>query len=249
MMKIGALSESLEDYLEIIYQLIQETKEARIKDIADRKNVSMSSVIPALRRLSKENLVNYKTRGIVTLTSQGQNLAARLLGRHEFVKYFLMSLLDVPEEIAERDACLFEHYMSPETFRKMVMFFEFVDTCGMNIRSHFEDYIANLDKQGDGEICPAPECPFKNDSFRRRQRWGMVKTLSSLSPGESGRVARVQADTAIRQRLIDMGVLPNVVITVERMAPLGDPIEIKLRGYHLSLRKEEADAIILYPST
>ena len=69
-----------------------------------------------------------------------------------------------------------------------------------------------------------------------------------LKQGESGVVGRIIASPLIRQRLIDMGVLPNVEVTLLRVAPLGDPIEIKLRGYNLSLRKNEAAAILLMDS-
>ena len=247
-MRIGSISESLEDYLEIIYLLIQEKGIARVKDISIRKNVSMSSVTPALKRLAHEGLILYKSRGVLELTSEGGELAARVVGRHEFVKHFLKSLLKVPEEIAERDACIFEHYMSPETFRKLVSFFEFVDTCGLPIRNNFEEYCRNIQDADTIEICPEPGCPHRQNRMQHRYRRGLVKTLTSLKPGESGRVARIQASNGIRQRLIDMGVLPNVEVTLERVAPLGDPIEVKLRGYHLSLRNEEASSIVLYPS-
>ncbi len=249
-MKIGSISESLEDYLEIIYELIQENKVARVKEIALRRSVSMSSVTHALKRLSKAGLIKYSSRSLVTLTETGTELAAHIVNRHQFVREFLMSIFHVPGEIAERDACIFEHYMSPETFRKFVLFFEFVQTCGMNIVKRFDDYCRNIASLPEGEICPEPTCRFRGKSFGNRYRHrGMVTTLSGLQPGQKGRVARVQASAAIRQRLIDMGVLPNVEIEMERVAPFGDPIEVKLRGYHLSLRKDEADAIILYPSS
>jgi len=246
-MRVGSISESLEDYLEIIYQLIQEKGEARVKDIAGRKDVSMSSVTPALKRLAKEKLIKYSIRSVVKLTEDGRQLADSILARHRFMKYFLMSLLDIPEEIAEKDACIFEHYMSPETFRMLVILFEFLDTCGMDFRENFSKYRKQIDSMKGEDFCPSPGCPYKEGSFHHRRRRGQVKTLMMLRPGEKGRVARIQAPDNIRQRLIDMGLLPNVEITLERVAPLGDPIEIKLRGYHLSLRKEEANSIILYP--
>ncbi|MBN1355729.1 metal-dependent transcriptional regulator [bacterium] len=247
-MRIGMISESLEDYLEIIYNLIDEGNIARVKDIAARKNVSMSSVTPALRRLAKEGLIKYTLRSDVELTGEGKKLAARIVDRHEFVKHFLVSLMKVPEAIAERDACIFEHYMSPETFRRLVVFFEFVDTCGMDIRDRFEQYRRNMESTGASDPCTSPDCRNTEMGSRHRRRWGQVKTLLMLKPGEKGRIARIQAPGAIRQRLIDMGVLPNVEIEMKRAAPLGDPIEIKLRGYHLSLRKEEAESIIIFPA-
>ena len=73
----------------------------------------------------------------------------------------------------------------------------------------------------------------------------MIKTLKELAPGESGVVKAINATGAIKRRLFDMGVTPGVSITMRKHAPLGDPIEVRLRGYELSLRKAEAKEIIL----
>ena len=67
-----------------------------------------------------------------------------------------------------------------------------------------------------------------------------VKALSQMRPKESGMITKVGGSGAVHRRILDMGVVPSTAVTVERVAPLGDPIEIKVKGYHLSLRKEEA---------
>lgn len=68
--------------------------------------------------------------------------------------------------------------------------------------------------------------------------------LSLLKPGEQGRITRLDADIgAIRRRLMDMGVLPGELVKVEKIAPLGNPIEVTIKGYSLSLRNEEARGI------
>lgn len=71
----------------------------------------------------------------------------------------------------------------------------------------------------------------------------MEKILSELKPKESGRVKKVYGDGALHKRLLDMGVIKDTKIEVIKVAPLGDPIDIKVKGYHLSLRKEEAAQI------
>jgi Fe2+ transport system protein FeoA len=73
----------------------------------------------------------------------------------------------------------------------------------------------------------------------------MTKRVSDLAPGESGRVTRVNGKGAIRQRLLDMGILPDVSIRVGRIAPAGDPLWIRLQGFQLSLRRAEADAVFV----
>ena len=71
----------------------------------------------------------------------------------------------------------------------------------------------------------------------------MKKLLSDLKVGDSGKVVKVNGEGAIRRRLFDMGITPGVEIYFRKKAPLGDPIEINLRGYELSLRKADADMI------
>lgn len=68
-------------------------------------------------------------------------------------------------------------------------------------------------------------------------------TLDQLAPGQLAKVVKVGGDGAIRRRLMDMGLTQGVDIEMIKASPLGDPIEYKIRGYHLSLRKTEAATI------
>ena len=70
-------------------------------------------------------------------------------------------------------------------------------------------------------------------------------TVNHLRRGESGTVLSVSGEGAVRRRLFDMGVTPGAVITMRRAAPFGDPLEVSLRGYRLSIRKEEAASVIV----
>lgn len=71
----------------------------------------------------------------------------------------------------------------------------------------------------------------------------MSKLLSHLQPGEKGTVAKVVGRGPVHRRIIDMGVVPGTIIKVLKYAPLGDPMEIKVKGFNLSLRKTEAEMI------
>lgn len=70
-------------------------------------------------------------------------------------------------------------------------------------------------------------------------------TLRDLKPGQSGVVASIGGAGNIRRRVLEMGVTPGTKVDVVKVAPLGDPVEVVLRGYNLSLRKEEAEAIVM----
>ncbi len=69
--------------------------------------------------------------------------------------------------------------------------------------------------------------------------------LSQMLAGQSGQVAELKGQADICQRLLEMGITRGITLEVVRFAPLGDPIDIKLRGYHLSLRRKEAEAILI----
>lgn len=68
-------------------------------------------------------------------------------------------------------------------------------------------------------------------------------TLAELQVGEQGKVLAINGQGALRRRLLDMGIIPNTIIMVKKLAPMGDPMELSLRGYVLTLRKEDAAEI------
>lgn len=71
----------------------------------------------------------------------------------------------------------------------------------------------------------------------------MIKKVSEMYPGESGVVVETRGEGWTRKRLLDMGVTKSAPIIFKKRAPLGDPVEVVLRGYALSLRKSEADLV------
>ena len=68
-------------------------------------------------------------------------------------------------------------------------------------------------------------------------------TLTDLPIGKDARVVAVNGTGSITRRLLEMGLIPGVTVQVVKMAPFGDPIEIRVRGYSLAMRRSEADAI------
>lgn len=73
----------------------------------------------------------------------------------------------------------------------------------------------------------------------------MARTLADLRPGQSGRIAQIIADFGLRHRLLEMGLTTGTPIQLIRIAPLGDPVEVELRGYRLSVRRREAGRVKL----
>lgn len=73
----------------------------------------------------------------------------------------------------------------------------------------------------------------------------MLKTLDKIEKGETGLIKTIEGKGKLRRRLLDMGITPGTVVVLKKRAPLGDPIEVTLRGYELSLRKSEAKLVTI----
>ena len=236
------LSESLEDYLETIFRLVSKHKFARVRDIAEARNVRAASVSSALKRLADMNLVNYIQREYVTLTKEGEKEARRVYARHRLLTKFFHEILKMPMDAAERDACAMEHNLSKEAMDRLARFFEFLTAYPQGPQDFihfFHKYLFAHEHEGNKSDSPGPG---KIKSLEIRDD---TKTVYDLQPGVSARVARVTASGPIRQRLLDMGIIPGTRVKMERVAPAGEPVWIVVDGIHLSLRKQEAESVLI----
>ncbi len=123
------LSESLEDYLEIILDLETTHKVARTKDIAKKMGVQQGTVTGALRSLGEKGLINYRPYSFITLTPVGAKMAREITRRHDVLRDFLFRVLQIDEKQADLTACRMEHAMDKPAVDKLVQFIEFIDNC------------------------------------------------------------------------------------------------------------------------
>jgi DtxR family Mn-dependent transcriptional regulator len=123
----GKLSASLEDYLEVIYHLLEDNQAARARDIAKRMRVRQSSVTGALHALAERRLVNYAPYEYVTLTDEGRAAAADIVRRHEALRKFFVEVLAMDDAEADKAACRMEHAVSADLVERFVQFVEFVE--------------------------------------------------------------------------------------------------------------------------
>ena len=123
----AGLSESLQDYLEAVYLLVQRHGMARMKEIAALVGVGKSSVTCAVQALAERGLVNYEPYQYVTLSEEGEAMGKALLRRHRVLKRFLMRVIGVPEAEAETIACKMEHVIKGDVLDRFVRFLHFVE--------------------------------------------------------------------------------------------------------------------------
>ena len=242
------LTPSLEDYLEVIYQIIQEKQAARVKEIAKRLNVNNSSVTGALKSLSSKGYLNYSPYDVITLTEQGRAVAVDVIRRHEVLKQFFTEILCIDPQTSDEAACKMEHEVTPEVLDKIVKFVEFTEICPRSGQEWIEGFrrfsttgkpkneCSHVDtcrfaEEGNGETCSA---------FA-----GEVVSLSELRVGEKARLVRCDSDDGTMDMLSQHGVTAGSIFHIDRINPETSDIELTVRGYHLVIRKVNAENIMV----
>jgi DtxR family Mn-dependent transcriptional regulator len=220
------ITHSLQDYLEAILDLSHIDDEVRITDIAEQLNIAKPSVNEAVNILVNLGLVTHRRYGPVVLTSKGKTEALNIRNVHDILASFMRDTLGVDAEVAEQDACRMEHVVSPQTIQRLV---EYTQT------EKNRQPIGNESRSANN----------KNKAEGKGRENTPVGNLNQLTPGQRARVVKIDGGGAIKRRIMDMGVLPGVNLEMERYAPLGDPVEIKINGFHLSLRRIEAEKILI----
>ena len=207
----AALTASMEDYLEAIFQIAANREVARVKQIAEALGVRMASVTGALRTLADKGLVAHDKFGDV--------------------------------------ACKMEHSVGKVVTDRLVRFADFLQTCpraGTDWLSKFHEACGH-----DTDPARCEECLRRCQASRAGSHGDTgapaERALSDLALEERGMVVGVKGRGPIKRRLMDMGLVPGSVVETIQVAPLGDPIEIKLKGYRLALRKDEAARVVVRP--
>ncbi|MGM0420917.1 MAG: metal-dependent transcriptional regulator [Bacillota bacterium] len=119
MENIISITSSMEDYLEAILEITRESGSARVSEIAAKLDIASSSVTEVMGKLAQKQLVTQEKYGPVLLTSKGRDYAEKISCRHQVIKDFLVNVLGVETEIAEKDACMMEHVISSTTMKQL----------------------------------------------------------------------------------------------------------------------------------
>jgi DtxR family Mn-dependent transcriptional regulator len=233
------LTESQEDYLEAIYQIATGEQGARSSEISLALGVKRPSVTTALKTLAEKGLVNYTPYDRISLTPQGQEIARNVVARHGIIRQFLTSVLGIPAEAAQVEACRLEHAFSEPVFARFVQFVSVLERCPDR---------ALRWETASGFACGKHAC---RDCAPRRsalegEGQGMEGFLKDLEVGDTAEIIGYRGESNdYRQKLLAMGITRGVHVTIIKVAPLGDPVEIEVRGFRLTVRRDEADALVV----
>jgi len=240
-MQVGRLTESLEDYLEVIFRLLQIQKVVRVRDIAKSKSVKTSSVVSALQRLAREGLVEYHQREYVDLTEEGRSLGFRLYQRHTFLKRFLTDFLQVDPVTAEQDACSMEHSISVETLERIAAMSEFLtyskDVDQNHVSKFRDNWLGYLEHQRLRGISTAEESTAAGEDA--------IRLLPRLESGEAGYIARIVGDESQRQSAIRIGLHPGASIRLDHRTPDGDIVAV-VAGEVLNISPVLAASVLVW---
>ena len=141
-----SITPTMEDYLEAIYNLGNEKRVVRVKDIAKRLEVKMPTVTNMLKVLSKNGLIDYEKYEYLELTSKGIDVGREIHRRHQVFRNFLTNILKVSSEKANKEACKMEHAVSPSTMDRFIEFMEFTQSCpraGSTWLDYFDEFRLN----------------------------------------------------------------------------------------------------------
>jgi DtxR family Mn-dependent transcriptional regulator len=240
------LSASLEDYVKTICKLVRAQKIARVRDIARIRGVRAASVTIAMRRLMALGLIRYEKREYIDLTSRGEQEAQRILSRHQVLKRFLSQVLKMPEQNAGADACAMEHSLSTQGMDYIVRFLEFLNNCPDGQRFLELFHRCTLYQNASGNF--PRECQLQGDG--ETVEINQPVRLISLAPGSRTRVAHITRLGASRERLLDMGLLPDVALEVRAVTQHASgevQVQLETEGFHLELQGDDARAVMVAP--
>ena len=222
------LSASLEDYLEVIFWTVAAKGSARARDIAKQLKVKASSVTGALRSLAEKEYIRYAPYEAITLTETGFREATLLAQRHHVLRACFAELLGVDEATADLAACRMEHGIPSVLVDRLAQFHQFV---------------RDLPEEHRQAVMRFAE--------RSRRKTGTVSkgiaqdTVADLQVGQQGVITAIRRAGSVSRRLADMGLGRGALIEIEGIAPMGSPIRVRIRGYRLALRKQEAEGIVV----
>ena len=219
------LTARVEDYLEAIFSEEVRGRTATVTMLAEQLKVTKGTVVAAVRRLSEDGFLSHERYGSPALTESGRERALLMYRRHEHLSFLFSGVLGFEHNAAETAACTLEHALDAEMEGRLMALTEFLSD-GMRRNLPWAE-----------ELRAALSEPAR-----------LPRPLSMLDVGGTGSVVRVTAEGSLRKRLLELGLLPGTRVELVRSAPLGDPVELAVRGGNLSLRRSEAATVWICPA-
>jgi DtxR family Mn-dependent transcriptional regulator len=167
--------------------------------------------------------------------------------RHETLNDFFLKILLLEEDEAEEASCKIEHAISNKILDRIINFVEFVEICPRGGKEWIEGFRRHCEK-GDTSARCADAISLCFEDLKKREIHILnsppkTVSLEEMDPGQRGKILNIEQHSEIDNRLSGLGIHAGSIIEVEGRKSQDDHVEVKVRGYHLSLRKNEAAKI------
>jgi len=229
---------SVEDYLKTIYDLSKNGNAVSTTEISRTLKVAPASVTEMLKKLAEKGYIEHSPYHGTTLTSEGKRIAEKTVRKHRLLERFLHDVLKIDNTKVHKQACEMEHTLADDAEESLCRFLRHPDRC-----------------PDDGKIIPP--CDLKIGSCAEciqlhskgleevgKHNQNLV-SVSSLKKGQCGKISFIRGGYNMLQRLLDTGLTPGTEICAVRVAPLGGPVELSVRGSKLALGKGVAAKVFV----
>jgi DtxR family Mn-dependent transcriptional regulator len=226
--------EQVEEYLEAIYDIAGKDGKAKTTEIAQQLKNAPASVTEVLQRMDRDGLVNYEPYQGASLTKKGENIVTRIKRKHRLLEVFLEKVLHLQKEHVHDQACKMEHVLNDETEQALCK------TLGVPTECPHGSPIppCNIDVKSCNE-CLSGSKPIQD---QRKQK---LTSITTLKPGQKGKVEFIRGGRNVVQRLCDLGLTNGTSVSLVCKAPLKGPIEICVRGCKVVIGRGIAEKIFI----
>ena len=226
--------EQTEEYLEAIYDIAGIEGKAKTTEIAKKLHNAPASVTEVLQRMNREGLVKYEPYQGASLTKKGENIVTRIKRKHRLLEVFLEKVLRLPREHVHDQACKMEHVINDETEQALCK------TLGAPTKCPHGSPIppCNIDLKS------CNDC-ISEDKLIQQKREQKLASITTLKPGQKGKLVFIRGGRNVVQRLCDLGLTNGTLVSLVREAPLKGPIEICVRGCKVVIGRGIAEKIFI----
>ena len=212
-------TQAVEDYLKAIFELQGQEGRVSTTSLANRMGVTAASATGMIKKLAKLNLVTYQPYQGVELTQGGEAIALEVIRHHRLIEQYLAEALGVPWDQVDAEADKWEHILSDE------------------LEARIDAFLGYPDRDPHGAPIPSLEGLLAPSSEIR---------LSELTPGQRAYIAEVSDhDPELLRYLGDLGLFPEVEVTVLEVAPFDGPLTILVGEQERALGREVSQYILV----
>ncbi len=198
----------------------------------------------ALRTLSEKGFINYAPYDVITLTPKGHKHAEDVVRRHEALMDFFTKVLCVDAEEASDAACKMEHALSRTILDRLIRFVEFLEICPRGGESLIQGFKNHCGRDDDFITCSdsLADClaVLKKRQLELEDERLDTVALRDLGLNQRGKIIRIKGKGGASRRLAELEITPGSMVEVIRTLPETAAIEIKARGYRLTLSNDDA---------